>query len=71
MLTAYWDLELKIKDLPTDDPRVPTFPLESRDLAESILAKAKIARPECGSSADPEERPARATRVMVVERQHA
>jgi hypothetical protein len=46
MLTAYWDLELKIKDLPTDDPRVPTFPLESRDLAESILAKAKIARPE-------------------------
>lgn len=46
MLTAYWDLELKIKDLPTDDPRVPTFPLESRDLVESILAKAKIARPE-------------------------
>lgn len=46
MLTAYWDLELQIKDLPTDDPRVPMFPLESRDLAESILAKAKIARPE-------------------------
>ena len=31
MLTAYWDLKLKIKDLPTDDPRVPMFPLESRD----------------------------------------
>jgi hypothetical protein len=46
MLTAYWDLELKTKDLPTDDPRVPTFPLEGRDLAESILAKAKIARPK-------------------------
>lgn len=46
MLTAYWDLELQIKDLPTDGPRVPMFPLESRDLAESILAKAKIARPE-------------------------
>lgn len=46
MLTAYWDLELKIKDLPTDDPRIPIFPLENRDLAESILAKAKIARPE-------------------------
>jgi hypothetical protein len=46
MLTAYWDLELQIKDLPTDDPRVPMFPLESPDLAESILAKAKIARPE-------------------------
>ncbi len=46
MLTAYWDLELQIKDLPTDDPRVPMFPLGSRDLADSILAKAKIARPE-------------------------
>ena len=46
MLTAYWDLELQIKDLPTDDPRVPMFSLESRDLAESILAKAKIVRPE-------------------------
>ena len=46
MLTAYWDLKLQIKDLPTDDPRVPMFPLESRDLAESILAKAKMAMPE-------------------------
>lgn len=46
MLTAYWDLQLQIKDLPTDDPRVPIFPLENRDLAESILAEAQIARPE-------------------------
>lgn len=46
MLTAYWDLGLQIKDLPIDDPRVPLFPFENLDYAESILAKAKLARPE-------------------------
>ncbi len=46
MLTAYWDLGLQIKDLPTDDPRIPLFPFERLDYAESILARAKVARPE-------------------------
>ena len=46
MLTAYWDLGLQIRDLPTDDPRVPLFPFENRGHAESILAKAILARPE-------------------------
>jgi hypothetical protein len=42
---AYWDSGLQIKDLPTDDPRVPYFPFEKRDYAESILARAKDLRP--------------------------
>jgi hypothetical protein len=46
MLMAYWDLGLQIKDLPVDDPRIPLFPFEKLDYAESILARAKIARPE-------------------------
>jgi hypothetical protein len=46
MLTAYWDLGLQIKDLPTDDPRVPLFPFEKREYAESILARAKDVRPK-------------------------
>jgi hypothetical protein len=46
MLTAYWDLGLQIKDLPVDDPRVPEFPFEKLSSAKSILAKAKLARPE-------------------------
>lgn len=46
MLTAYWDLGLQIKDLPHDDPRVPQFPFEKKTYAESVLAKAKLARPE-------------------------
>jgi len=46
MLTVYWDLGLQIKDLPIDDPRVPRFPLENLSSAESILARAKLARPE-------------------------
>lgn len=45
MLHAYWDLGLQIKDF-ADDPRIPLFPFEKRDYAESILARAKIARPE-------------------------
>jgi hypothetical protein len=45
MLIAYWDLGLQIKDLPTDDPRVPQFPFEDLDSAKSVLAKAKFARP--------------------------
>ncbi len=45
MLTAYWDLGLQIKDLPIDDPRVPLFPLEKLEYAESILARAKALRP--------------------------
>jgi len=46
MLTAYWDLGLQIKDLPVDDPRIPLFPFEKLDYAESILARAKVARRE-------------------------
>ncbi|MFI5059337.1 MAG: hypothetical protein ACHQLQ_14275 [Candidatus Acidiferrales bacterium] len=46
MLTAYWDLGLQIKDLPIDDPRVPQFPFENLSSAESVLAKAKLKRPE-------------------------
>jgi hypothetical protein len=46
MLTAYWDLGVQIKDLPMDDPRVPQFPIENLSKAESILAQAKLARPE-------------------------
>lgn len=46
MLTAYWDLGLQIKDLPIDDPRVPQFPFEDLSSAQSVLAKAKIERPE-------------------------
>jgi hypothetical protein len=46
MLTAYWDLGLQIKDLPTDDPRVPQFPFEDLRGAESVLARSKLARPE-------------------------
>jgi hypothetical protein len=46
MLTAYWDLGLQIKDLPTDDPRVPQFPFENLNSANSVLAQAKHSRPE-------------------------
>jgi hypothetical protein len=35
-----------MKDLPTDDPRVPRFPFENLSSAESVLAQAKLARPE-------------------------
>jgi len=43
MLTAYWDLGLQIKDLPTEDPRVPMFPLERHDLAESMGYDVQLA----------------------------
>jgi len=46
MLTAYWDLGLQIKDLPSDDPRILEFPSENLKTAESVLAQAKLARPE-------------------------
>lgn len=45
MLTAYWDLGFQIKDL-SDDPRVPLFPLEKLEYAESILTRAKDLRPD-------------------------
>ena len=46
MLMAYWDLGLQIKDLPTDNPNIPYFPFEKLEYAESILARAKLARPK-------------------------
>jgi hypothetical protein len=46
MLTAYWDLGLQIKNLPTDDIRAPQFPFDNLESAKSLLAKAKVARPE-------------------------
>ena len=33
-------------NLPVDDPRIPLFPFEKLDYAESIFARAKVARPE-------------------------
>jgi len=46
MLMAYEDLGFKIKDIPTDDPRVPLYPIENRPKAMRILAQARTERPD-------------------------
>jgi hypothetical protein len=45
MLMAYDDLGFKIADIPSNDPRVPVFPIESREKADEILEWAKVERP--------------------------
>lgn len=46
MLMAYEDLGFQIKDIPTDDPRVPSHPIEKLPTAKRILAQAKTERPD-------------------------
>jgi hypothetical protein len=41
MLMAIDDGGFKIKDVPTDDPSIPLFPIESHDQAVLILEWAK------------------------------
>ena len=45
MLMAYEDLGFTIKDIPTDDPRVPVYPIENLSRAKEILAWAETERP--------------------------
>lgn len=46
MLMAYEDLGFQIKDIPTDDPRVLSYPIEKKPTAMRILAQAKTERPD-------------------------
>lgn len=46
MLMAYEDLGFQIKDIPTEDARIPPFPIESRAEAIVILKKAMTQRPD-------------------------
>jgi len=45
MLMAYEDLGFTIKDIPTDDPRVPAYPIESLSSAQEIIVWARAERP--------------------------
>lgn len=45
VLMAYEDLGFKIKDIPTDDPRIPQYPIDSLSRAEEIMAWARKERP--------------------------
>lgn len=45
MLTAYDDCGFTIKDIPTDDTRVPLFPIENLHAAKEILSWAKKEHP--------------------------
>lgn len=46
MLMAYEDLRFQIKDIPTDDQRVPLYPIEKKPTAMRILAQARTERPD-------------------------
>ena len=45
MLIAYEDLGFTIKDIPTDDTRVPPYPTESLSRAQELMAWAKTQSP--------------------------
>jgi hypothetical protein len=44
MLMAYEDIELKIQDIPTDDTRVPLYPIKTLPTAMRIIAAARTKR---------------------------
>ncbi len=46
MLMAYDDHGFTIKDIPTDDTRVRSYPIDDLSQAKQILARAKKERPE-------------------------
>jgi len=46
MLMAYEDCGFKIKDIPTEETRVPLHPIENLADAQRILAEAQRQRPD-------------------------
>jgi hypothetical protein len=46
MLMAYDDMGFKIKDFPTQERRVPNFPIDTLDKAKEIKTWASSERPE-------------------------
>lgn len=46
MLMAYEDCGIKVKDIPTEETRIPVHPIDSLSEAQRILAMAKKQRPD-------------------------
>jgi hypothetical protein len=44
MLMAYEDIGLQIKDIPTEDTRVPLYPIKRLPTAMRIIAAARMKR---------------------------